>query len=92
MQIESHKAKIQSVSPYGTANDVFQTIFAHETNLNSEDLGQVVKSLSELRKIITTTENKLLLNSVISKIATNFEGVKNIHKYQYLEVNNIEYS
>src|SRR5690242_19500747 len=83
---DMQRARLQSTGSFASTSDVFQTFFAYEKNLTSEDLGQVVKSLSELQKIVKTTENKLLLNSVTSKIANNFELVKNVHKYQYFEV------
>ena len=83
---EPPKSKPAASNILGSTNDLFQTFFAYEKHLTSEDLGQVVKSLSELKKIIKSSENKILLNSVVSKIISNFELVKNIHKFQYLEV------
>lgn len=80
------RPRVEAPGIFGSNSDVFQAFFAYEKNLTSDDLGQVVKSLSEMKKIIYATENKLLLNSAISKIVNNFESTKNIHKYQYLEV------
>jgi len=79
------RPRVQAPGIFGSNSDVFQAFFAYEKNLTSDDLGQVVKSLSEMKKIIYATENKLLLNSAVSKIVNNFETTKNIHKYQYLE-------
>lgn len=74
---------------FSSNNEAFQAFLAHEKNLNSDDLGQVVKALSELKRILKTTENKLLLNSATSKIMNIFENAKNLYKYQYLKVKKI---
>jgi len=84
--VEPTRPKPQTQGLFPSNSEAFQTFFAHEKNLSSDDLGQVVKSLSELRRIIKNTENKLLLNSATSKITNNFENAKNLYKYQYLKV------
>ncbi len=84
------RPRVQAPGLFGSNSDVVQAFFAYEKNLTSDDLGQVVKSLSEMKKIIYATENKLLLNSAVSKIVNNFETTKNIHKYQYLEVKHLD--
>jgi len=82
----SHSQPFHPKGPFNSNNEAFQTFLAHEKNLNSEDLGQVVKALSELKRIIKTSENKLLLNSATSKIMNIFENARNLYKYQYLKV------
>lgn len=67
-------------------SDLLNTFTSYEQQLVSDDIGQVVKALSEIKKLIKKTESKVLLNSIVSKTANNFEFTKNIRKYQYIEV------
>jgi hypothetical protein len=57
-----------------------------ESKLLTEDLGEIVNTLSELRQEIIRTENPTLVSSVVFKGANRFENTKNIIKYQYLQV------
>lgn len=54
-------------------SELLNRFFVLENSLSSDDLGEVVKGLKDIEKMIRRTENRILLNSVISKTAMKFE-------------------
>ena len=68
------------------SDELYENYFTIETTLRTNDPVITTKALNEFDKLIKFSENKIILNKIITKLVTIFEQSDNVIKFQIYKV------